>query len=164
MSLVKFKTSRNPYFNHFSPMWDGLLQTAFPDMRGSEFTSLVPAVNITEHADAFHVAVAAPGLSKENFSISVSHNQLTVKGTQTSQTSNEAGAANGEQQPAETTTSKVRFLRREFAYGEFERSFSLPNTVNSEAITASYDNGILNVRIPKREEARTKEPRTIEIQ
>ena len=161
MTLVKFKPARTTSANHFghfspfSPLWDNLFAGLNHDTRGTEFSGLVPAVNITEQADAYHVFVAAPGLSKENFQLSLANNLLTIKGSNTS--------AEKDSTTEESAETKAKFLRREFAYGQFERSFSLPNTINAEGISASYDQGILTVTLPKRDEAKVKEPRTIEI-
>ncbi|MCL4163679.1 UNVERIFIED_CONTAM: hypothetical protein GTU68_012764 [Idotea baltica] len=105
-----------------------------------------PAVNIIETKDGFSLDIAAPGLSKEDFNISVEKNTLTI--TANKETSVEEG---------------TKFRRREFNYLSFQRSFHLPNTIDANAITAKYENGILQLALSKKEEAKEKPARTIDI-
>lgn len=105
-----------------------------------------PMVNVWETDNDFRLAFAAPGLEKSDFKIAVNKDLLTVS------VEKEA--------PAEET-GKV--LRREFGFFNFQRSFRLPNSVDVNAISATYHNGILEVTLPKREEARVKPPIQIEI-
>ncbi len=105
-----------------------------------------PMVNIRETDSDFCLAFAAPGLEKSDFKIAVNKDLLTV--------SVEKAA------PAEETG---KILRREFGFFNFQRSFRLPNSVDVNAISATYNNGILEVTLPKREEARVKPPIQIEI-
>jgi len=107
-----------------------------------------PAVNVIEDADAFHVQVAAPGYEKADFQVKVDDNVLTIS---------------TEQKEENETKEEVNFKRREFKYTSFERTFNLPDTVDSTKIEASYNNGILNISIPKKEEAKPLPARTIEI-
>lgn len=110
--------------------------------------SNVPAVNVIEHTDGFRIEVAAPGLRKEDFKLQLSHNNLTI-------------SAFKETQNGEKETEK--YTRREFSYTSFQRTFMLPNSVNGENIQASYTDGVLKIELPKREEAKVKPPRQIEI-
>jgi HSP20 family protein len=96
-------------------------------------TTNTVAVNVKETETAFHLAVAAPGLTKTDFTVNVVNNTLTVA---------YKAEANADQ-PAETYT------RHEFAVTPFERSFKLPATVNAEQIAATYANGILTIELPK---------------
>ena len=92
-----------------------------------------PAVNVKETDASFEVALAVPGLTKEDFKLAVEDDRLTISAKQ--ETQNEE--------------SNERFTRKEFNFQSFERSFLLPDNVNSEAISASYENGILKVELPK---------------
>ena len=108
----------------------------------------LPSVNIAENSDGFKIEFAAPGLTKEEFKINLDNNVLTV----------------GSEKNEEKEGSNENFTRREFNYSSFQRSFTLPDSANGEKITAEYENGILNIQIPKREEAKVKPLREIEIQ
>lgn len=106
-----------------------------------------PAVNVIEHSDHFQIEVAAPGLDKKDFRIDLDNNVLTV--------SSEKEMKNEEKDE--------RFMRREFSYASFSRSFSLPDAVESDKIKASHKDGVLRISIPKKEEAKRKPPKEIAI-
>lgn len=107
----------------------------------------MPAVNVTEGADHFRIDVAAPGFDKQDFNINVENNVLTISS----------------EKQFEEENKEESMSRREFQYGAFQRSFSLPATVNSDQIKASYENGVLKIRVPKREEAKAKGARRIDV-
>ncbi|MCQ2973592.1 MAG: Hsp20/alpha crystallin family protein [Bacteroidales bacterium] len=94
----------------------------------------IPAVNISETDNNFVISMAAPGYEKNDFKISIIHNELTIKVEKELQNDSE---------------NKTNVYRREFSYGNFRRSFTLPQGVDANAISAEYTNGILNVNIPK---------------
>lgn len=134
--------------------------TAFPSMVdeffGRDFLSNffdtqtginIPSVNIIEGKNDFRIEVAAPGLEKKDFKIDLNNNVLMISSEK--ETKNE--------------TENEKYMRREFSYSSFQRSFSLPNTVDSEKINASYKDGVLNITIPKKEEAKEKPARMISI-
>ena len=104
-----------------------------------------PAVNIVETDAAFRIELAAPGLHKEDFSIKVEKDTLSVSAKK------ESAVVEGE---------KIKV--REFAYTSFQRNFTLPKTVNAESIEARYDNGVLFLTVPKKEEAQPQ-VRQIEV-
>ncbi|ADB41123.1 Hsp20/alpha crystallin family protein [Spirosoma linguale] len=110
----------------------------------------VPAVNVLEHQDGFRIEVAAPGLKKEDFKLNLNHNNLTISGSQ-------------ETQKEDQDKNNERYTRREFSYSSFQRTFTLPTSVDAENIQAAYTDGVLKINIPKREEAKIKPPRQIEI-
>ena len=114
----------------------------------SNTNTTLPSVNIKDNADAFTVEVAAPGLEKGDFKIELNRNLLTI--------SSEKEVKN------ETKEGEV-FTKREFSYQSFTRSFTLPQIADGDKIEAVYENGILSVSIPKREEAKPKPARMIEI-
>jgi len=108
-----------------------------------ESNTFVPAVNILEHEGHWEVALAAPGFEKEQFYVNQKASLLTIGAKVEAQTT-------AETQPK--TASKL--VRKEFERHSFERSFTLPETVETEGITAQYTNGILHVNVPKKEVAK----------
>lgn len=121
--------------------------TARPAFQPSAEKSTLPSVNIKEDGDGFHVEIAAPGMKKEDFSISLDKSVLTVSS----------------EKKEENSESNSRYTRREFNYGSFSRSFTLPKTADTNKIEAQYTNGILTVEIAKKEEAKPQPLRQIEI-
>ncbi len=114
----------------------------------SSTSTTIPAVNIRETADHFDVEVAAPGMEKKDFKITLDGNLLTISS----------------QKEYSEETRKENYTRREFSYRSFQRSFELPKDVVDESnINARYNNGLLHLTIPKKEEAKRKAPRMIEI-
>lgn len=109
----------------------------------------IPAVNIQETDEDFLVEVAAPGKAKEDFNIELDNDVLTISAE--------------EKQEKETSEKSGKFTRREFSYSTFKRAFSLPDSVDSGKISASYNNGVLEIAIPKREEAKVQAKRMIAI-
>lgn len=106
----------------------------------------LPAVNIRQDENSFEVEVAAPGLSKEDFKVQVENDVLTISSEK------------------ENENQDRGYTRREFGYGSFKRTFTLPeNQVDVEKVNASYNNGILHILLPKREEVKPKPARTIKI-
>ncbi|MFP2995926.1 Hsp20/alpha crystallin family protein [Spongiivirga sp. MCCC 1A20706] len=111
------------------------------------FKNSSPAVNIKEDNTAFILEVAAPGLKKEDFNIDLDNDVLTI-------------ASNTKE---ETKNVHDGYTRFEFNYSEFKRSFTIPETVNVESINAGYEDGILKITLPKKEEATVPSKRAIEI-
>ena len=101
-------------------------------------TISTPAVNILETKDEFRIEVAAPGLNKDDFKINLDNNELTI-------------SANKEISKEEKDET---YTRREFGCSSFTRSFTLPETVHGEKISASHKDGILTIHVPKKEEAK----------
>lgn len=109
----------------------------------------LPSVNIKELEKAFEVEVAAPGMKKEDFSITLDGNMLTIASSREDQQEEKDG----------------KYTRREFSYQSFQRSFELSkDVVDDENIEARYENGVLRLTIPKKESALAQSPRLIEIQ
>jgi HSP20 family protein len=117
------------------------------DVFDSSVNKTIPEVNVIENADAFKIEVAAPGLEKKDFKIDVNNNVLTISSEKESKNVDE----------------KEKFIRREFSYSSFQRSFSLPESVNQDKINAKHKDGILMVEIPNRDEAKEKPKREIKI-
>jgi HSP20 family protein len=106
-----------------------------------------PAANIVEHEGDFQLELAVPGMNKEDFKIDVENSLLTVSSEK--QVQNEENDKN--------------YTRKEFVYGCFSRSFTLPKSVDADNINATYKNGILQIVLPKREEEKAKVKREIAI-
>lgn len=132
----------------FIPSWvdDFLPGTQWPDLE-TKLGVTMPAVNINEDDNQFIIDVAAPGMEKKDFKLELNHNVLTI-------------SAEKEEEKEE---KKRKFSRREFNYASFRRSFTLPNMVNEEGIKATYQNGVLSISIPKKEEAKVKPLKQIDI-
>ncbi|RAR75597.1 Hsp20/alpha crystallin family protein [Flavobacterium aciduliphilum] len=130
----------------FPSLIDELLK---PDWLGGmqSFSANVPAVNIKETDTSFGIELAAPGKKKEDFNIEIDHNVLTISA----------------EDKVEKEETQGKYTRREFSYASFRRAFTLPETVNTDHIHATYENGVLHVALPKREEALPKPKRLIEI-
>jgi len=112
------------------------------------YGSSLPAVNIKEDENNFEVEVAVPGLKREDFKIEIENDVLTVSSEKES--SNESEEEN--------------YKRREFRYSSFKRTFSLPESkVDADKVKANYVDGVLQINLPKKEEAKPKPVRTIKI-
>ena len=107
----------------------------------SSLTSWAPAVDIYETEHELVVKADLPDVDPKDLDIRVENNILTIRG----------------ERKFEKNVNEENYLRVERAYGSFSRSFSLANTVNSEAIKADYQNGVLTLTVPKREEAKPKQ-------
>ncbi len=138
------------------------------------FNGTAPAVNVREDEDGYSIEVAAPGLKKSDFKLNLDHNRLTISAEkrEDSEFDNFQDQNEGEQKKEskeenqheqKQNRKKGRYTRREFSYSSFQRTFTLPTTVDGEKINATYTDGVLNVELPKREEAKVKPQRTIEI-
>ena len=107
----------------------------------------MPSVNIMENDDQFKLEIAAPGLEKKDFKIDLDGNLLTISSERKDKKEDKGD----------------KYVRREFGYTKFSRSFTLPETIEGDKIAAIHDNGVLTVEIPKKEENKTKPPKKIEI-
>ncbi len=148
MSLMK---RYNPEFPSIPSLFDNLWSRDWMDWANLNFSdtnTTLPAVNVAEKDDEFAIELAAPGMKKDDFRISLDGNVLTIS----SQRKNEKEEKSG------------NYSRREFSYQSFQRSFTLPvGRVETDKVAARYEAGILHIQIPKREEARPKPAREIEI-
>ena len=115
----------------------------------SRVGSNVPAVNIREDDDKYQLEVAAPGMRKEDFKVMLEDGMLTVSTEQ--------------KQENEEKDERGAYTKREFSYHSFSRSFRLPDSCVQEQIQARYADGVLHLEIPKKEEAKRKAPRQIQI-
>ncbi|MBI3406332.1 MAG: Hsp20/alpha crystallin family protein [Acidobacteria bacterium] len=107
----------------------------------SSITTWAPAVDIFEDGDNLVVKADLPDVNEEDLDLRIENNTLTIRG----------------ERKFEKKVQEENYLRVERRYGSFSRSFSLPNTVNTETIKADYKNGVLTVTLPKREESKPKQ-------
>ena len=107
----------------------------------------VPSVNIKEGKEDFSIEVAAPGFDKKNFKVDLNNNVLEI--------------SSEKEIKEESKDDKV--MRREFRYSSFKRTFTLPDTADTDKIKASYKDGILSINIPKKDEAKVKPVKQISI-
>lgn len=107
----------------------------------------VPAVNVKESEKAFEIELAAPGLTKKDFEISVDNGMLTISS----------------EKREEKEEKERNYTRKEFSYSSFSRSFTLPENVNEEDVKAYYEDGILKLQIAKKAMGVTKPKKAIEV-
>ena len=101
-------------------------------------TVRIPSVNITENKDEYNVSLAVPGMKKEDFKIDVNGNMLTISC-----------------EKDETKEDKdKKYTRKEYSYTSFSRSFTLPEEINREKIDARYEDGLLKISLPRKEEVK----------
>ena len=136
MTLVKF--NNRPLAKTIDNLFDELIGN-FPatwnsELKNHSFNS--PAVNIHETDDAYHLELNVPGRNKEDFSINVEQGVLTV----------------GFEKKEENKTEGYKTIRREFSYQSFKRSFNLDENIDSDNIQAKYENGVLKLFLPKKEQ------------
>lgn len=149
MTLAKLSNNWFPSF----PSWvDRFFDGDLMDWNSSNFAgeqSTLPAVNVKENDNEFQIEVAAPGLKKEDFQLHLDNGRLTIS----SEKKDEKVEKEGE-----------KVTRKEFSYQSFQRSFNVAeDVVNADKIVAKYNNGILYVTLPKREEVKPKPAKQIKI-
>lgn len=144
MTLVRYQ-------NQWPGLFDRFFNNDFEGWNRNNFSmtnTTLPNLNIKETKDSFLVEVAAPGFEKSDFKIELNNDLLTISSEK---------KVNNELKDGE------RITKQEFSYQSFSRSFTLPEHVDEEKISAKYENGILSIDIPKKEEAKPKSPKLISI-
>lgn len=143
MELVKRNSSNG--------LFPSLMEELFrPDWAGGQnliTNRSIPPVNIRETDNSYEVELSAPGKKKEDFNINVENDLLTISS----------------QSSKDNTEEDGKYTRKEFSFSAFQRSFTLPETVKDDDIKATYEDGILKISLPKKEEALPKPKRIIEI-
>jgi HSP20 family protein len=134
MTLVKVN---NHAARNLSSFVDEFFQD-LPHTLGREGGFAFPPVNIHETKEAYHLELSAPGRSKEDFQLSVDKGQLTV----------------AFEKKEETKTEDYKTIRKEFSFKSFKRSFSLDDKIDSDGIQAKYENGVLKLYLPKKEQVK----------
>jgi HSP20 family protein len=149
MTLISVKpvTKKLPLVTDLDRLFEEFFNAGLNgNYRNGKFLNNVPAVNVIETGEHFLLEVAAPGLDKSDFNLHIDKEVLTI-------------SANREINRNESEVIR----RKEFGFLNFERVFRLPVTIDTSAIEANYQNGILRLTLPKKEEAKVKPPRKIEI-
>ena len=118
-----------------------------PATWGKETTLAGPPVNIHETNDSYHLELSAPGLNKDEFKVNLEKGLLTI----------------GYEKKTETENKDYKTHRKEFSVTSFKRSFSVDDKINADGIQAKYDNGVLKLLLPKKEEVKVQ-PKEIAIQ
>ncbi len=124
-----------------------LFNEFFGEPSVSKWNPEVPSANIKESDENFKIELAAPGYKKDAFKVEVHERNLTISA----------------EEKSENEEKTENYIRKEYSFGSFKRSFRLPQTVDTDKIEAVYEDGVLNLVIPKKEEAKPKEPKLISI-
>ena len=145
MSLIKSNKNRFPFNNILADFFDR--ESVFND----DFFNLeksLPAMNVKENDTDFEIELASPGFNKKDFEITMNDDVLEISA----------------QKSEEEDEKEDEYTRKEFNYRSFRRSLQLPKTVDdTKNVKATYKNGILTLQLMKREEAKEKSKRTIEV-
>lgn len=142
--VVKPQDSLDKFVHDFF----GSMDKEFPARIPGAHVKRNPATNVLESEEAYTIELAAPGFKKENFSLKVEKEVLTIELKAAEQSEKE-----------DANVYKVR----EFYFNDFKKAFTLPETVDVDKISAKYENGVLQVQLPKKEEAKPLPPKQIEI-
>jgi len=145
MTLVKFNSDKknNTLMPGFNDVFDSIFNDTF---FADRMVTRVPAANISETAEHYHIDLAAPGLKKEDFKLNLDRNILNIS----------------VEQQSENSAVQRNYSKREYSYSSFVRAFTLPESANYESIDATYTDGVLKIDIAKKEEAKAVR-RQIEI-
>ena len=147
MSLVKFNKKRRPWFpTEFTNFFGD--DDFFNDRFWQRHVQKEPFMNVKETETEFQVELAAPGLTKEDFEISIDNGYLKIFA----------------EKSMETEDKEDNYTRREFSYNSFNRSLMLPENIKEEEIKATYENGVLKFDLCKKEIKEQKDPKKIKVQ
>lgn len=143
MTIVKFKS---PFLNGqlekpagYNTPLTGLLGDFFGDaFFNGDLASYVPAVNVSKEKDELQFELSAPGFTKEEIKVEVDNGVLTITG----------------EHKQEQESKEKSYFRKEFTFGSFKRSFNLPEEFDADNISARYENGILRLTVPQKEQAK----------
>jgi HSP20 family protein len=133
-ALAKVREGTPSIFDDFFKPWNSWFDNSGLWNRSMS----IPAVNITEQKESYLISLAAPGLKKDDFKIDIDGNMLTIS------TEKEERKEDKEE----------KYTRQEYSYSSFERSFTLPDEVDKDKIEARYEDGLLKLALPKKEEAK----------
>lgn len=141
LPAIKKRTHVPSLADHF--FGHDLMSSFFND--GADYT--IPAVNIRDTENGYEIEMAVPGLSKKDIRINLENELLTVSS----------------ENKDEKETNSDGYMRREFSFTSFSRTFSVPEIVDTEKIKATQDNGLLRIELPKLKEEKVKKNKSIKI-
>lgn len=144
MTLIKWNPAKNILANNWNQYLDSFFNDDFFD---SSASINQPAVNVVESEKNYRLDLAVPGYQKEDFNVDVDGNLLTLSA----------------QSKKEEKEEKENYTRREFSFSSFKRTFTLPENVDAQQIKATYQNGILEINLPKIEEKKKESKTKISI-
>jgi len=146
MAIVRWEPFRemSTLQNEMNRLFNTVFETPSPSNGGSTLRRWMPAMDLVETDDHFVLRADLPGMTEDDVKIEFDDGTLTVSG----------------ERKAEHESKNEGYYRVERAFGSFSRSLTLPQGIDAEAVTANFENGVLEVRIPKPEE---RKPRRIEI-
>jgi HSP20 family protein len=137
--------------NSFPALVNDLLDTNILDFNGDVFNwptlKNLPSVNVTETPKDFTIEVAAPGLERKDFKVEVENGMLNISS----------------EKKEEKEEKGKNWLRKEFSYNQFCRSFQVPDNILADKIDAKYENGLLKVVLPKKEITAAKPKKEIKV-
>jgi HSP20 family protein len=146
MKLMK-QSQPNGEPRFFPYLLENFFDKDFPSLFPTSWGSNVPAVNIAENDDNFRLELAVPGMKKSDFRIKLESNMLEISS----------------EKKQESQSEIENYTRREFNHSAFTRIFTLPDSVDGERINAEYVDGMLKITVPKKEEAKRKQSKQIDI-
>lgn len=147
MTLIKYDKNRNKRIPSLFESFFNDEFGVFPDyLTKAHMNRGFPSVNTKETGEGYKIELAAPGMSKEDFEINLDGGILTVSSNK----------------KFDKKEEDEGYTLREFSYSSFSRSFTMPDDINGDEISAKYENGVLNLEIPKMEIAK-KSPKLIEV-
>ncbi|HPR32092.1 MAG TPA: Hsp20/alpha crystallin family protein [Prolixibacteraceae bacterium] len=148
MTLVRRTNNYNP---SFPSLFDSFFSRNWLDWNTNNYSdtdTTIPAVNVREEDDKYAIEVAAPGMKKDDFRLKLENDVLTICS----------------ERKDDKEEKKGNYSRREFSYQSFQRSFTLPEGhIQGDKIAAKYNDGILHIELPKREEVKPQPAREIKI-
>jgi Molecular chaperone (small heat shock protein) len=152
MKFLKVKpNSRTSFFsNNLDHIFNDLMNHSFSEIFDEKFVTKRPAANVLAKGDSFQLELAVPGLRKEDIDLKVEKDVLIIS------------AIKKEDKSTEENKEEVKYRRQEFDYTSFKRTFHLNETIDTTKISAAYENGILVITLPKKEEV-IKKSRAIDI-
>lgn len=136
--MSTIKVTPRPFERTFSSLFEDLFQHLPAQEWGQRLATDTVPVNIRETKDGYVLDVVAPGFEKQDFKISMEGELLTLSA----------------ERKQESKTAEERFLKREFSFKSFSRSFRMDDQIDRSAITAKYEQGILQLTLPKKEEVK----------
>lgn len=148
MTLIKFQNPKTKRFFETDAMFPGF-GNAFENFLKMDYNygESTPSVNVTENEHEFQLEYLVPGFKKEEIKVALEQNVLTVKA----------------ERKTEQIDEQKRYTRKEFSFSSFKRSFTLPENIDIEKMSAKHEHGILNIVLPKKVEEKKTTTKEIEI-